>query len=238
MSSEGELSFLATPAPNVPDTAIGSSSGTVDLTSVGSPASPRLTGIGPTPSSTSHSPLSPRRRSPCPVRNSGVALVNDACLEFLHIEIVAFLAAQPAPLQGLDPSICLSLKLERIGFRVGQKIAERQCLARPRFSSDLDKIKFVCKEFWSIVFKKPQVDNLRTNNRGTYVLTDSRFRWLLSIGGPEAKDLAIRYTYFPCGLIRGCLAALGVVCTVTADPSSLPACTFNVKLTAAPQAPS
>ena len=168
------------------------------------------------------------------MRSSGVLQINETCLEYLHIEIVALLSSEPPALQGSDPTATLALKLERIGFRVGQKIAERHCVARPRFSTDLDKIKFVCKEFWSVVFKKPQVDNLRTNNRGTYVLTDHRFRWLLSLGGPEVKDLALRYTHFPCGLIRGCLASVGVNCSVTADPSSLPACTFHVKIVGPP----
>lgn len=41
---------------------------------------------------------------------------------------------------------------------------------RPRFEEkkdhekDLDIVKFVCKEFWIVLFKK-QVDNLKTNHR-------------------------------------------------------------------------
>jgi hypothetical protein len=179
------------------------------------------------------------RRSPIPVRISGVPQINEACLEYLHIEMVAqFLESSPPSTPALapsDPNQAVALKLERVGFRVGQKIAERACVARPRFGSELDKIKFLCKEFWSLVFRKPQVDNLRTNNRGTYVLTDNRFRLLSTIGGPDAKDLAVRYTFYPCGLIRGCLAALGLPCTVVADASSAPVCTFTVKLILAQQ---
>jgi hypothetical protein len=43
---------------------------------------------------------------------------------------------------------------------------------RPRFADNLDVIKFLCKDLWTILFKK-QVDNLKTNHRvsqfGTYI---------------------------------------------------------------------
>lgn len=39
----------------------------------------------------------------------------------------------------------------------------------------LDVIKFCCKDLWTIVFRK-QIDNLKTNHRGVYVLTDNAFR--------------------------------------------------------------
>ena len=35
---------------------------------------------------------------------------------------------------------------------------------RPRFSDNLDVIKFLCKDLWSILFRK-QIDNLKTNHR-------------------------------------------------------------------------
>jgi len=34
----------------------------------------------------------------------------------------------------------------------------------PRFKDELDVMKFVCKDFWTVVYKK-QVDNLRTNHQ-------------------------------------------------------------------------
>lgn len=45
----------------------------------------------------------------------------------------------------------------------------------PRPNTPLDMIKFLCKDLWMLVFKK-QIDNLKTNHRGTFVLTDSRFQ--------------------------------------------------------------
>jgi hypothetical protein len=35
-------------------------------------------------------------------------------------------------------------------------------------------IKFICKDLWQVVFRK-QIDNLKTNHRGTFVLTDNKF---------------------------------------------------------------
>ena len=42
-------------------------------------------------------------------------------------------------------------------------------MERPRFSDHLEAIKFICKDFWSELFKK-QIDNLKTNHRVSSVL--------------------------------------------------------------------
>lgn len=46
---------------------------------------------------------------------------------------------------------------------------------RPRPQTPLDSIKFVCKDLWPLLFRK-QIDNLKTNHRGIYVLTDNTFK--------------------------------------------------------------
>ncbi len=62
----------------------------------------------------------------------------------------------------------------------------------------------------------PQVENLRTNHRGTFVLKDNTFRWLakLSIDPPLPQaagaprpivgvaELARDYLVLPCALVR------------------------------------
>lgn len=48
---------------------------------------------------------------------------------------------------------------------------------RPRFSDTLDVIKFVCKDMWTLVFRK-QIDNLKTNHR-------VRMRYLLDSSSYE-----------------------------------------------------
>ncbi|KAI9672429.1 MAG: Trafficking protein particle complex subunit 33 [Trizodia sp. TS-e1964] len=66
-------------------------------------------------------------------------------------------------------------RLEMLGYRVGLGMAERFSRDRPRFTDTLDVIKFLCKDLWTLVFRK-QIDNLKTNHRGVYVLTDNTFR--------------------------------------------------------------
>ncbi|PKS11887.1 hypothetical protein jhhlp_001181 [Lomentospora prolificans] len=102
---------------------------------------------------------------------------------------------------------------------------------RPRFNDTLDVIKFICKDLWSLVFRK-QIDNLKTNHRGTYVLTDSSFRPLSRMSteaGGQAVVKAAPFLLVPCGIIRGALAAMGVNATVQADASELPTAVFQIK---------
>jgi hypothetical protein len=47
---------------------------------------------------------------------------------------------------------------------VGYRFAERYAKDRPRMPEPLDVIKFVCKDFWILIFKK-QIDKLQTNHR-------------------------------------------------------------------------
>ena len=56
------------------------------------------------------------------------------------------------------------VRLERLGFRVGQGLCERFSRDRPRFTDHLDVIKFICKDLWGVLYKK-QIDNLKTNHR-------------------------------------------------------------------------
>eukprot|EP00051_Salpingoeca_urceolata_P029929 m.7652 g.7652 ORF g.7652 m.7652 type:complete len:187 (+) comp3004_c0_seq2:86-646(+) len=121
-------------------------------------------------------------------------------------------------------------KFEAMGYHVGQGLFESQTRGSPRFSGQLDLIKFVCKDFWTTVFQK-QVDNLRTNHKGVYVLQDNEFRILRHIGSDAAsKQLAQQLLAFPCGLIRGGLASVGLIADVKAEIAQLPACRFNIEV--------
>ncbi len=64
------------------------------------------------------------------------------------------------------------VRLERLGFRVGEGLSERFSRDRPRFTDHLDVIKFLCKDVWTVVFKK-QIDNLKTNHRVTWFSSPS-----------------------------------------------------------------
>lgn len=138
--------------------------------------------------------------------------------------------------------------LEYIGFTAGFKIIERYFtpnvlyislskhmfrLTRemPRFKDELDTMKFICTDFWTAIYKK-QIDNLRTNHQGVYVLQDNEFRFLKWLSNSKQYlDVAPRYISFTCGIIRGGLANLGINCLVTAEVQIMPVCKFHVQRT-------
>ncbi|CAK7208068.1 hypothetical protein SEUCBS139899_010902 [Sporothrix eucalyptigena] len=122
-------------------------------------------------------------------------------------------------------------RLEMLGYRVGQGLVERFSRDRPRFHDTLDVIKFLCKDLWTLVFRK-QVDNLKTNHRGVYVLTDNSFRpfqRMSTEAGGQAVVRAQPFLWFPCGIVRGALAALGITATVQAESNELPGAIFQIK---------
>lgn len=61
----------------------------------------------------------------------------------------------------------------------GGKRASRFSKDRPRFADTLDVIKFVCKDMWTLVFRK-QIDNLKTNHRVRPRLFSSLPVWLMA----------------------------------------------------------
>ncbi|KAJ4424719.1 hypothetical protein N0V82_000647 [Gnomoniopsis sp. IMI 355080] len=122
-------------------------------------------------------------------------------------------------------------RLETLGYRVGQGLVERFSRDRPRFNDTLDVIKFICKDLWTLVFRK-QVDNLKTNHRGVYVLTDNLFKpfsRMSTAPGVNAVPRAEPFLWFPCGVVRGALAALGINATVQAETTDLPQAIFQIK---------
>ncbi|PON21704.1 hypothetical protein TGAM01_v209442 [Trichoderma gamsii] len=152
-------------------------------------------------------------------------------------------------------------RLEAQGYRVGQGLVERYMASlpkkayiqppqemvakqlpirlaqhrfsrdRPRFNDTLDVIKFLCKDLWSLVFGK-NIDNLKTNHRGVYVLTDNAFRPFSRMSTETGSQAVVRaqpFLWFPCGIIRGALAALGINATVQAEVNELPGAIFQIK---------
>ncbi|RVD88146.1 uncharacterized protein DFL_002342 [Arthrobotrys flagrans] len=121
-------------------------------------------------------------------------------------------------------------RLESLGYKVGIGLVERFSRDRSRFTDNLDVIKFLCKDIWHLVFRK-QIDNLKTNHRGVYVLTDQYFRPLLrmsSSSGVPAATKAAPFLQFPCGVIRGALSAMGVNAQVSAETPGLPSAVFQI----------
>lgn len=126
--------------------------------------------------------------------------------------------------------------LEEIGFIVGQKLMERYCkdtecvrfeeqVSSATYCKELEIVKFICKDFWQLLFKKP-VNGLRTNTgpnpKYKYVLQDHNFAWLKRLSTDSAehsKKLAERYLCYPRGIIRGALHNLGLETKVSSSIS-------------------
>ncbi|KAK9476164.1 transport protein particle component-domain-containing protein [Lipomyces japonicus] len=125
----------------------------------------------------------------------------------------------------------VQVHIDSLGYRVGLAVVERFSQDRPRFTDVLDVMKFICKDLWSLVFRK-QIDNLKTNHRGVFVLTDSSFRLLMRMSTEPGGNVTARatpYLWFPAGLVRGALAGLGVQATVVAETNGIPVATFHVE---------
>ena len=70
-------------------------------------------------------------------------------------------------------------------------------------------MKFICTEFWKYTFSK-QVDNLKTNNAGTFIFIDEHFKFIARVSnhdneGKEYRDKVRCYEMFVIGLIKGAL---------------------------------
>ncbi|KAG8126296.1 hypothetical protein E2320_021475, partial [Naja naja] len=92
-------------------------------------------------------------------------MADEALFLLLHNEMVSGLyrAAEQGDGVFFLKMGCIT-KLENMGFRVGQGLIERFTKDTARFKDELDIMKFICKDFWTTVFKK-QIDNLRTNHQ-------------------------------------------------------------------------
>ena len=126
-----------------------------------------------------------------------------------------------------------------VGYRYVEKIVANQFLIG---TEPLDIVKYLCKEFWEDIFKK-KIDKLQTNHKGVFVLSDFKFKWLerfspspspsssssSSSDDVASKQAAARLLVFPCGILRGALANLGISAVVNADFNTLPAVTFNIR---------
>lgn len=90
-------------------------------------------------------------------------LVSETCMDLFLIEMVDTICRTTTAETDGD-SDAIFYKLETLGYAVGQRLVERFTKERPRFVDTLDVVKFICKDLWTIMFKK-QIDNLKTNHR-------------------------------------------------------------------------
>ncbi|AGO12819.1 AaceriACR265Cp [[Ashbya] aceris (nom. inval.)] len=112
----------------------------------------------------------------------------------------------------------VSARVEQIGFQVGSKVTELLVFSNNpglHFGQMdlLGVMKFICREVWKHLFGK-QIDNLKTNHRGTFYLFDYDYQPIrdFALEG-EVSERELRmvepYLHLPGGVIRGILASLG-----------------------------
>jgi len=155
--------------------------------------------------------------------------------ELLHLELVSqIIHNQDKTINTTDTSnnsdSTATSNLELLGFNAGYRLIERLAKDYPKFKDELDLLKFICKDFWVAVFRK-QIDNLRTNHQGVYVLQDNSFKFLSKASQDrQYLEASPKFVAFTCGLVRGSLANLGVNTIVTAEVTNMPACKFQVQV--------
>lgn len=129
----------------------------------------------------------------------------------------------------------VTLRIEAYGYSLGLRLTEVLMYKTPannKIVDVLDIMKFLCRDVWKCLYGK-QMDNLRTNHRGTFVLIDNDYRLISNLSGgkgtPDSINKARSYVWFPCGIIRGILLTFGIEAYTTAEISQFPAVTFNIQ---------
>lgn len=129
----------------------------------------------------------------------------------------------------------VAARVDAYGYALGLRLTEVLMYKAPppsRPEDILDIMKFVCRDVWRCLYGK-QMDNLRTNHRGTFVLIDNCQRLMDQLhsadGEFDSYSKGKVYMWFPCGVIRGVLLSFGIAAHVTADAMNHPAVTFNIQ---------
>jgi len=162
-----------------------------------------------------------------PTPNQNMPVAEEIPFELLHLELVGQIL-EKTDAEERERALA---NLELIGFNAGYRLIEKLTKESPKFKDELDLMKFICKDFWMSVFRK-QIDNLRTNHQGVYVLQDNHFKFLSKVSeSKQYLESSSKFVIFSCGLVRGSLSNLGVNSIVTAEISGqLPSVKFQVQV--------
>jgi len=149
----------------------------------------------------------------------------DLLFELLHSEIINYADSNDNSNKTKQMTL-----LEKMGYRIGYSLAEQLTKDIARFNTDLEIMKFVCKDLWTSLYQK-QVDNLKTNHQGVYVLHDNEFKFFTHISdNGQYLEHAPKFLAIPSGLVRGVLANLGVNSLVHAETTQFPKVTFQIMI--------
>lgn len=130
----------------------------------------------------------------------------------------------------------VTLRIESYGYSLGLRLTEvlmyKAAANSTKIVDILDIMKFVCRDVWRCLYGK-QMDNLRTNHRGTFVLIDNSHRLIAGLNSAQGSADTLRkaqsYLWFPCGIIRGILMSFGIEAHLLAEISEFPAVSFNIQ---------
>ncbi|KAI5960749.1 TRS33 [Candida pseudojiufengensis] len=133
----------------------------------------------------------------------------------------------------------VTIRIEQFGYNLGLKISEillyKNSQSTTKIIDILDIMKFICRDVWKYIFLK-QIDNLRTNHRGTFVLIDNKFKWFENFSSQQfengLQDTILKskiYLWFPCGLIKGILWNFGIDGNVIPEITQFPSVQFNIQ---------
>lgn len=185
-------------------------------------------------------PVSQARPNPVVVEEP--KKVNSSCLEFLIMEMVPLSLRITTELQedkpiedyhfgGIEQLQDLPLlanennheRIEKYGYQVGRSLLELIMFDKSEtqdFSNTLNIMKLIARDLWKNLYLK-QMDNLRTNHRGTYVLIDSKHRFITRFDSNQESlsklDIVNLYLKFDCGVIKGVLRECSVQSSVSAE---------------------
>lgn len=129
----------------------------------------------------------------------------------------------------------VAYRIETCGYNLGIRFAEYLMFTLPidvKIDTVLDVMKLLCRELWKELYGK-QMDSLRTNHRGTFVLIDNNFRLISNLSSPngtsELLTTAKLYLQFPCGIISGVVKSFGIDANVSAEIKLFPTVEFSIQ---------
>ena len=149
--------------------------------------------------------------------------------ELLHLELVSqiihkqdkVINTTTDAINTMSDSTATS-NLELLGYNAGYKDLPN---ILPNFKDELDLLKFIFNDFWVAVFRsvldfkyldqcvyfRKQIDFLRTNHKGVYILQDNSFKFLTKASQDRQHlEASPKFVVFTCGSVRGSLANLGM----------------------------
>jgi hypothetical protein len=133
----------------------------------------------------------------------------------------------------------VNYKLENLGYGIGLRITELIIFHNDNdgliLNNDMELLnlmKFVCRDVWKLLYGK-QMDNLRTNHKGTFVLIDNNFKTFRNFnsrkGLQDTIEKAKQYLWISGGIIRGVLKSFGIESLVTPEITTFPSVSYSIQ---------